>query len=176
MSARLEVQEMGWNETTATTSDKATQELLDSEMESFLRNADGKNLLSPLREAQEHLAKEHELQETTQAECRAALAVQEQWNSWFDQRELLRSDIKRGRECLEVTRRELAALRGKLEQWTAYERLCGKNPLYDYMEAISARERIRQFLPGWLSRRQGRLMALTRQMESCAKQHGLQIA
>ena|SRR5438477_4481366 len=174
MSARMEVEELEWTETAAESSDKPIKQSLDSQMESFLRNADDKNLLSPLREAQAHLSREHELREDTQAQCRAALPVQEQWNSWLDQRELLRLDIKRGKECLEQTRRELASLRASLEQWTAYERLCGKNPLSDYMEAITARERIRQFLPGWLSRRQGQLMALTRRMESCAKQHGMQ--
>ncbi len=70
--------------------------------------------------------------------------------------------------------RDLAVLRGRLEDWPACERICGLNQLPEYMQSLAASERIEQFLPGWLKRREERLHALGRKMERCARQNGLE--
>jgi hypothetical protein len=97
----------------------------------------------------------------------AGVAASEQSEHWRAQREVLRGEIKRGRECLEETERELVSLRNRLEEWPAYERICGRNPLQDYMQVLAAKERIAQFLPGWLTRREAQLRVLSAQLERC---------
>jgi len=104
----------------------------------------------------------------------ATLSLQEKWEGWLVRRELLRNDLKRGKELLDNTQRELAQLRSQLEEWPAYERVCGKNPIMDYMQAIAAQERIEQFLPAWLKRRETELATLNRALEECARQNGLE--
>jgi hypothetical protein len=77
----------------------------------------------------------------------------------------MRTEIKRGWELLEQVQRELAVLRARLDEWAGYEVVCGKNPLSEYMQAIAAKERIEQYLPVWLKRREEQLHALDRQIE-----------
>ena len=113
MSARLEI-DRTWNE--------AESKLLEAQLEVFLRNADEKNLVAPLRAAQARLASAHSSPDEAKSEGRAALALQQQWNSWLDERELLKNEIKRGKECLEQIQDELADMRARLEEWAAYER------------------------------------------------------
>lgn len=168
MSARMELETLKWSGAGAPANCEALTEV---EMQSLLRNLDQRNLVTPLREAQavcgHHGAHAAERR-------RAALALQQQWNDWLSQRELLRGDIKRGRELLEHTRRELAELRSDLDDWAGYERICGHNPLLEHMQSLSAKEQIEQFLPGWLQRREAQLHALNHQMEQCARQNGLE--
>jgi len=102
----------------------------------------------------------------------AASALQEQWNSWLTKRDQMRTEIKRGRELLEQIQRELAVLRARLDEWAGYEVVCGKNPLSEYMQAIATKERIEQYLPVWLKRREEQLQALDRQMEHNAARSG----
>lgn len=80
-------------------------------------------------------------------------------------RDQMRTEIKRGRELLEQVQCELVVLRARLDEWAGYEVVCGKNPLSDYMQAIAVKERIEQYLPVWLKRREEQLHALDRQME-----------
>src|SRR3954470_16010519 len=101
----------------------------------------------------------------TQTKRRAALELQEQWTSWLKERESLRADIKRGIEYLDQVVKEHALARAGLEQWPAYERHCGKNPVFDYAQTLLVSERIEQFLPDWLKRREAQLNALIRTME-----------
>ena len=89
----------------------------------------------------------------------------EQSDAWFAKRDKMRSEIKRGRECLEQVKSELAALRARLDEWPGYELICGNNPMPDYMQAIAAKERIEQFLPGWLKDREAQLQALDLQID-----------
>jgi hypothetical protein len=86
----------------------------------------------------------------------------------------LRDEITRGREYLEQVRGDLAAARARLEEWTTYERVCGKNPVLDYLQNIEAKERLEQFLPGWVERREQQLATLDNELERCARQNGLQ--
>ena len=104
---------------------------------------------------------------------RTALALQEQWDVWFAKRDQMRSEIKRGWEFLEQVQRELAVLRTRLDEWPGYEVVCGKNPLSEYMQAIAAKERIEQYLPSWLKRREEQLHALNRQLEHCARNNSV---
>jgi hypothetical protein len=59
----------------------------------------------------------------------------------------------------------LATLRSRLEEWPGYETVCGKNPLSEYMQTIAAKERIEQYLPVWLKRREEELHSLSREIE-----------
>jgi hypothetical protein len=143
------------------------------EIESLLCNLDEKDLLAPLREAKAAIGRADAAKAEVVEKRWAALALQQQWNAWLAQRELLREEIKRGKECLEQVRQELTALHARLEDWPAYERECGKSPLFRFTQALSVNERVQEFLPGWLERREGQLQALTREMEACARQNGL---
>src|SRR5947207_3926625 len=80
------------------------------EMESLLCNIDEKNLVAPLREAKAAIGRAGPARAEVVEKRRAALALQERWSSWLLQRELLREEIKRGKECLAQVREELAGL------------------------------------------------------------------
>ena len=141
-----------------TTAPEDAKNLSEIEVECLVRNSDQRNLVAALRRCQ----------------AGAALDCQRQWDDLFAQRELLRNQIKRGKECLDQIRNELATLRAHLEEWPDYERICGKNPLTDYMQSISSKERIEQFLPGWLDRQETQLRSINSAMECFAKQNGLE--
>src|SRR5436305_1530677 len=100
MSARMEVESRNLNQRESVIAEYHGQEVLEVELESFLRNADKTNLVAPLREAQASLSSARQPRPGGQAERRAALVVQQQWNSWLDERDLLKNEIKRGNECL----------------------------------------------------------------------------
>jgi chromosome segregation ATPase len=153
--------------------DEAESKLLEAQLEVFLRNADEKNLVAPLRAAQAKLASAQSRPDEAKLEGRAALELQQQWNSWMDERELLKNEIKRGNECLAQIQDDLADTRDRLEEWAAYERHCGKNPLFDFMQTIAIKERLERFLPRWLARREAQLERLNRNIELCACEHGL---
>jgi hypothetical protein len=168
----MQVEPRNWN--TADALRRIARNPSEIEVACFVRNFDQKNLVAPLREAHAALAEIASSREAAEEKRRAALALQEQWDSCFTQRELLRSEIKRGKECLEQVQSELAAVRARLEEWADFERICGQNPLPEYMQSLSAKERIEQFLPGWVKRREDQLHALERQMEHCARENGLE--
>jgi hypothetical protein len=161
-----------WNTPEAWMQAQMHKPLSQVEMESLFLNFDARNLVAPLREARR--TGQTQLQPSTEENRRAALALQDQWNAWLTRRELLRGEIKRGKEFLHQVRQGLAAERTSLEDWAGYERICGKNPLPEYMHSICAKERIEQFLPNWLKRREQELHLLDRQMEHCAKENGLE--
>jgi hypothetical protein len=147
--------------------------LTDIQIECFLRNVDQKHLVLPLRTAQLEFAGTSS-REAVEEKRQAALQLQEQWDVLFSAREELRNEIKRGRECLEQIQKELASMRGELDNWASFEKTCGKNPLLDYADKIAAKERIQQFLPEWIKRRESQLAAVCRDLEFCAKQGGLE--
>src|SRR5262245_40907556 len=97
-----------------------------------VRNIDPHNLVAQLREVQRIIAKASVGEETAK-EIQVAVRLQDQWEAWLVERELLRNETQRGRECLEQIRRELAGLRQQLEEWPVHERICGHNPLPDYL-------------------------------------------
>jgi hypothetical protein len=144
------------------------------EAESLIRNMDPRNLVASLRGAHASIAQFPELPPATTAQIEVALRLQEQWESWLTARELLRDESKRGRDYLEQVRHELHEMRGELEDWPACERICGYNPVAQLLQAIDAKERIERFLPSWLERRDQQLASLTRKMEACARQNGLE--
>jgi hypothetical protein len=144
------------------------------EAESLLRNIDPRNLVAPLREAKTAIAHTPALLEQTSDDLQMAAGVQERWETWLLDRELLRNDIQRGKECLQEIRRDLVALKNQLADWPAYERICGYNPLSQLLQSIVAKECIEQFLPGWLQGREKELAALAVKMEACARQNGLE--
>jgi hypothetical protein len=168
MSATLQVEPINWNQTLGGIARNPSE----IEVACLIRNLDQKNLVAPLREAA--LANIAPSREAAEKKRRAALALQEQWDGCVAQRELLRNEIKRGKECLEQVQTELAGVRERLEDWADFERICGVNPLPEYMQSLSAKERIEQFLPGWVKRREARLEALERQMERSARENGLE--
>ena len=174
MSARMQTEATDWSAAEAIEQETAVRELRKMQVERLFRNSEKSNLVAPLREAQGALAREDWPEEVADEKRLAALALQEQWDAWAIQRDRLRSEIKRGRECLETVQNEVVALRTHLEEWPAYERICGQNPLPEYMQSLAARERIEQFLPGWLKRREEQLQALACKMEQCARQNGVE--
>ncbi len=174
MSARMEVETVNWESAAEVASlDIGGKNSTELELECLVRNFDFKDLAAPVREVYRAIEEEKSAN-GDDSRCRAALALQDHWESCLVQRELLTNEIKRGKECLEQVEKELAALRLRLEDWPAYERVCGKNPLCDYMQAIQAREKVAAFLPAWLERREQRLKTLRLEMEACARQNGLE--
>jgi hypothetical protein len=167
MSARMETET--WEETIDR---QDGNDWAATELESVLRNSDQRTLVTPLREARANLETANGASQATTK--RAALALQDRWNSWLGQREVLREEIKRGREYLEQAQQELNSIRAGLEEWTGYERECGKNPLLQYTQSLTAKEQVVEFLPSWLKRREERLTALIAEMESCARQNGME--
>ena len=87
---------------------------------------DPRNLVAPLRVAQASRARLPDLAEETAKEIQVALRIQENWDAWLAERELLRNETERGKDCLAQARRELEELRWKLEHWPAFERICGQ--------------------------------------------------
>ena len=148
--------------------------LSEVEIESLVHNFDEKNLVAPLRQIHASSNNGKARKTASHNQRRAAVALQHKWQSWLVQRDLLRTQIKRGKDCLQQTRKELVAARNDLEDWPAYERICGKNPLIDYMVTLSAKERIAKFLPGWLKRQQAQLNTLNRKIGLCARENELE--
>ena len=172
MSARMQEARTSWQEPQL--QERERNDLRVIEIESFLRNADEKKLVPHLKEARAKLAQRKEWTRASGQKQLAAVVFQEQWDAWLAQRETLRDEIKRGKECLEQVQRDLVITQAQLEEWPAYEWHCGKNPLPDFIQSISVNERIQQFLPGWLQRQQARLKELNREIETCARQRGLE--
>ncbi|HEV2207169.1 MAG TPA: hypothetical protein VG167_00215 [Verrucomicrobiae bacterium] len=95
-----------------------------------------------------------------QARLQHLMGNAEHRDARLEAKELLRREIKRGREYLEETKQELATLRTRLEEWHRYEQVCGHNPLADYMQLVASKEEIMRFLPAWLERREAELRIL----------------
>jgi hypothetical protein len=174
MSARMEIERLNWETLEPLSSRMGGKHQSEIQIECLFRNLDQSHLVASLREVQATLTHPGAPTEGAEAKCRQALALQEQWDACLFRRESLRAEIKRGREYLEQTQRELAGLRSCLEDWQAYERVCGQNPLGDYMQSLTAKERIEQFLPGWIQRRETELQSLNREISLCAKQNGME--
>ncbi len=173
MSAKLEAQILDW-ETADIAGQTGHKDPSEVEEECLCRNADEHTLIGPLREARAVLAQAGHLNREADEKRRATLALQAQWNGWFTERERLRLEIKRGRELLGQVQEELASLEPCLEKWPDYERVCGQNPLFDYMQSALSKRRVTEFLPGWLQRREEELNVLQARMAEFAGQNGLQ--
>jgi hypothetical protein len=61
-----------------------------------------------------------------------------------------------------------------LSDWAAYERICGRNPLPDLIQALVIKERMEQFLPEWIKQQEEQIAELTRKMEPCAQHNGFE--
>ena len=92
------------------------------------------------------------------------------WNAAQDRCERLRTEIKRGKEYLEQVKKDLAEQQARFEDWPAYERSCGKNPLAHYAEALLVNERIVAFLPAWLERHERKFQAAETNLEALARE------
>ena len=161
MSARMETEPVPWESTESIDQDSAERVLGEIQIEALVVNAERSNST----QAEEQRA-------GPPPEWKGGLLLGEQWNSWAAKRDEMQMEIKRGKECLEQVQRELATLRGRLEEWPAYESVCGKNPMGDYLQAISVKERIEQYLPIWLKRREEQLRALDLQLKNRADSYG----
>ncbi len=144
------------------------------QLESILRDVDQANLVAPLRAVKSQPGGLARLKAEPREKLQAALALQEQWDTWLGERDRLREEIKRGKECLDQVQRKASALQASLENWAAYEQTCGKNPLIDSAESMLATEQLQRFLPHWLKSREERLRQVTANLESCARQNGLE--
>ena len=173
MSAQSEIETVSWDCIETLTPEFMTP-ASQIEVESLFRNFDQKNLVAPLREVRAAQERFRESAENSEERRRAALELQAKWERLLVQRELLRNELKRGKEVLEHTQRELGLLRSRLEEWQSFERVCGKNPLLDYMHAMLAHEKVEQFLPSWLQRREAQLASLNLTLEETARQTGLE--
>ncbi len=174
MSARIESGLMNWNALNMTGIETMGTHLSEMDVECLFQNFDAKNLVAPLREIRAKPGNGQAQKRITAEERRAAVALQQKWDSWLVQRDLLRAQIKRGKECLQQVRKELVESRADLEDWPAFERVCGRNPLSDYMQTICAKERIAKFLPRWIKRQRAQLQALTRKIGICARENELE--
>jgi hypothetical protein len=101
------------------------------------------------------------------------LGVEMRWNALLGQHELLREEIRRGKECLKSTQAELAESRLQLEEWPAYEKRCGERSLPGLTESVMANRRMERFLTGWLKRREHRLAAATDAIDRFARENDL---
>ncbi len=153
--------------------ESVTKTLGDTNVESLLRDFGSNAVIRPLDEISAKETRRTSKNNDT-AKRRASVTFQAQWESWLAQRDRLRTGIKRGEEYLQQMREDLRKLGADLEEWSDYERICGKNPLADYMQSITAKERIAKFLPIWLKRQQGQLQTLNRKIGVCARQNGLE--
>ncbi len=95
-------------------------------------------------------------------------------NSTDTRGNLLRSEIKRGKEYLEQVEKELSESRRLMEQWPAYERVCGRNPLPQLIQAISTNEQIKKFLHGWLKRQEEKLEAINKELEQAGNKSDIE--
>ena len=172
MSARLQTEVSQWDKSAGVPPPAILKNMTDAQLESLFRNVEARDMVAPLREARAARASIKGSQ--ADQKCADAIALQEQWCASLERRELLQHDLKRGKECLDQVRTELASLRSRLEEWPTFERHCGVNPLADYVQEISAKERILEFLPHWIKRREQRLANLNRELEACARQNGLE--
>ena len=109
--------------------------------------------------------------ETAQQQCQAAFELEAQLNRLLSQQEVLREEIRRGKQCMEHAQTELAERRSRLEDWPNYERDCGTNCLPHLTESVRANRRVERFLSGWIKRRQGQLDALDQTIARFARQH-----
>jgi len=143
------------------------------EAQSLICNHDFRNLVAPLRQAKSVLAQEQSLSAQNVRELQIGLLLQDEWEALSAQREFLKNDVQRGRDCLQQVRCELNTLRTQLHDWAAYERICGRNPLPDLVQALVVKERMEQFLPTWIKSQEEQVAALTKKMETCAQNNGL---
>jgi hypothetical protein len=157
----METEPVSWKSVEGTCGEVTAGTLSEIEVEHLARTAQKNGLARPIPVPSEPMRGG----DTPEQKRRTACAPDEQSNLWFAQRDQMRTEIKRGRELLEQVQRELVLLRARLDDWARYEVVCGKNPLSEYMQAIAAKERIEQYLPVWLKRRDEQLHALDRQME-----------
>jgi hypothetical protein len=81
------------------------------------------------------------------------------WNALLGQQDLLREEIRRGRECLKHAQAGLAESRRQLEEWPTYEKRCLQECLPSLIESVLANRRVERFLTGWLKRREHQLAA-----------------
>ncbi len=146
----------------------------EAQVEALFRNFEPKDLVAPLRHIRRGPAHSAGSPAATEQRRREAVALQEQWNTWMRQRDQFRADIKRGQEVLEQVRTDLETLRSRLEEWSSDESICGRNPLPEYIQQLLVKERIEQFLPMWLKRREEQLQCVLGRLEACARENDLE--
>lgn len=167
----METKPFRWESTEQIEQDSTGRVLGEIQIEALVGNAEKSNSSSPVHETASQTENQRTGPPSERKRC-AGLAPGEPWKAWAAKRDQMRMDIKRGKECLEQIQRELETLRRSLEEWPAYETVCGKNPMGDYLQAIAVKERIEQYLPVWLRRREEQLRALDRQLQSFGDQQG----
>jgi hypothetical protein len=163
MSARIDMEPVSWHPLRPTQAE-TTKNISDMDLQSFT-NFDPAETMPPSSALQGKPARKPDARaarEPKQQECGRPGHPEDPGVKV----EQLLSDIKRGEECLQQLQRELVSLRADLEAWPEYERVCGTNPLAGYLQAISTKEQLVNFLPGWLKRQQEQLQSLSRTMES----------
>ncbi len=90
---------------------------------------------------------------------------QPEWMKLLSESERLSDEVKRGRQCLKEFKRYAAELRTNLEDWAEYQKVCGRNPLLEYAQALVATERLIDFLPGWIKERSERLALVNSRLD-----------
>ena len=163
----MQIDPLNWNSSNAINIGNVS----DMEVECFFDNLEQSKLLEPRQRSRDKTGRKAVAKAGVQGN-RGIGELEQRWNSWLFQRDRLRTQIKRGEECLEQVRRELASTRADLEEWPDYEQICGKNPLNDYFQSIAAKEQIAKFLPTWLKRQQTQLQGLNRKISQFARQKG----
>ncbi len=151
------------------------QSSCEIELESVLRNHEPSHLVAPLRFAQASHSHGGGLGcQMGKAEWETGLARQRKWDKLLRQRDLLRAEICRGREHLRENQKGIALLRKQLEEWPSYDRVCGYNPLQEWIETLACKEHVQAFLPDWIKRREAQLRTLNQQLKDSARRNGLE--
>jgi len=169
MSARTDIERLVWHPLASTHVESVAKKASDMELETFFSNLDPTEAIPPLTEVQAKPARKPDARAASEKKLPVDPGSRAQGQRFLVQHEQLLSRIKRGEECLNQVHQELEMLRSDLDEWADYERICGTNPLADYMQSISAKEQISKFLPGWLKRQREQLEHLERAMQSAAQ-------
>jgi hypothetical protein len=105
-------------------------------------------------------------------ESKPPVELLEQRESLSKRRDLLFTEIKRGKDYLQQVQKDLSDSRASLEQWSRYEQICSAHPLDYLIQTMTLQERTQQFLVGWLQRQGQKLAAIKQRLESLPKLDG----
>lgn len=101
-----------------------------------------------------------------QRSTEVAIEPLDERGSLMQGRDLLATEIKRGKEYLERIQKELNDSRSSLEHWSRYEQICSAHPLDHLIEVMSLQEKTQQFLIDWLQRQEQKRATIVAQLEA----------
>ncbi len=91
---------------------------------------------------------------------------QSQWSSLLGQRELLQTEITRGKRYLDQLRKDLAACGALVQTWPCPTGTARRNGRLVRRRRAAVNDSMEQFLSGWLVQLQERLLTVTQEIEA----------